>query len=136
MLTPETPHSRSRSLRQLRTLACMLAAASLGACAPAGRPDSAPRPITSRIIVRNYSMNQVTLYLARSGGRWRLGQLEAFTDGDFTVPRSAVYFDEFYFVARPLAGRPFRSDAFLFPTGATAVWTIGNHVATSHVALR
>lgn len=136
MLRPETPHPRSGSFRQLRTLACILAAASLGACASAGRPARATGPDPNRVVVHNYSLDRVAVYLSRDGGLWRLGDVESLSDGNFQVPRTFTYLDKIYFVARPLAGRSFRSESFLFPGGTTAVWTIETQVAMSHVVLR
>lgn len=136
MLTRETPYPRSKSVRQLRALACILAAVSLGACASAGRPDLAASPAASRVVVRNYSLNRVAVYLGRGGSLWRLGDVEAVSDGSFQVPQPLTYPDNVHLVARPLGGRPFRSESFVFPTGTTAVWTIENQVAMSRLMLR
>jgi hypothetical protein len=39
-------------------------------------------------------------------------------------------------VARPLAGRAFRSEPLVFAPGATLVWTIENQPAHSYLSVR
>lgn len=136
MLRPKTLSASSGSFRRLRTLACILGAASLGACASAGGAGHSAGPTANRVVVQNYSFERLAVYLSRNGGLWRLGDVESLSDGSFQVPRALMHVDEVHFVARPLGGRPFRSESFAFPTGATAVWTIETQVAMSHVMLR
>lgn len=138
MLTSEMLSLRSRVLRRARVVTRVLAVAAIAACAPATHHDTAPRPERGSILVRNYKPEYVAIYLARRGGMiWRLGELPGIGDATFTVPRAALaVIDEVYLIARPLAGRPFQSESFLFPSGATAVWTIEGHTSLSHVALR
>jgi len=91
----------------------------------------------SRVVVCNYSWDHVTLYLARRGRVWRLGEIDGLSDGSVPLPRWAhTDLDEIHFVARLLAGRSFRSESFSFPSGATAIWTIGNQAAMSYVTVR
>ncbi len=104
---------------------------------PRGTTPRIPRA-ASRVVVRNYSWDHVTLYLARDGVKAvRLGELEAFSDRTFPIPSWALTeLNDVHLVARQLAGRSFRSESFIFPTGATAVWTIESQPAMSHVMLR
>src|SRR3712207_1187083 len=99
MPTLETPYPRSSSFRQLRALVCVLAVLSLGACASAGGPHPAARPAASRVVVQNYSLNRVAVYLGRSGSLWRLGDVDGFSDGSFQVPQALTYPDNVYFLA-------------------------------------
>jgi hypothetical protein len=141
MLGLETSRPRRAPLAHVcshvRSLACVLAAAALAACAPAGHLESAPSPAANRILVHNQSWARVAVYLARRGDLWRLGELDGLSDGSFSVPRwASADLDEVYFVARPLAGTSFRSESFSFAGGATAVWTIASQSTMSYVALR
>ena len=91
----------------------------------------------SRVVVRNYSWDHVTLYLARRGRVSRLGESQGLSDCSLPLPRWAhADLDEIHFVARPLAGPSFRSESFIFPSGATAIWTIANQAAMSFVTVR
>ena len=137
MRRSETSRSRRKPFARFRSITCALAAAALGACAPAGRPESGPSPVVSRVLVHNYGWDNVTLYLAQRGTLWRIGDVSGLSDVNLPIPRRVLAdLDEVYLVARPIAGRPFRSEPFMFPRGTTAIWTIENPPAMSHVALR
>jgi hypothetical protein len=137
MAGPEILRPGREPLGRVRTLACTLAIAALGACATAGRPEAAPSPIASRVVVRNNSWDHVTLYLGHRGALWRIGDVDGLSDVSFPVPGwLRPDLDDVYFVARPIGGRSFRSEPFAFSRGTTAVWTIGNQAAASYVALR
>jgi hypothetical protein len=138
MLAPELFTPRSRVRRSARLVTGVLGAAALAACAPVTRAGETPRPAAGAVVVRNYKADYVTIYIARRGGMtWRLGELSGFGDRMFSLPASALAdVDEVYLVARPLAGQPFRSESFVIPSGATAVWTIEGQTSLSHVAVR
>lgn len=138
MLGPTTPrHPRATTIRTLREVACVLVAATLVACAPVAPVERAPSPSSHRVVVRNYGWDNLNLYLARHGVLWHLGEVAGFSHGSFAIPpRALADVDDVYFIARRVAGRPFRSEPFLFPRGSTAVWTIENQPALSYVALR
>lgn len=135
MFALRTPCPRARTARILRVVG-LLAAAALSACASAARSENALSPVTTRLLVRNFSPEHVTLYLAGRGSKWRLGEIAGSGDVTLPVPRWALAdIGEVYLVARPLAGRPFRSESFFLPRGGTAIWTIESHPAMSHVVL-
>jgi hypothetical protein len=137
MVGPKTLPPRRRSLGYLRMVASILAFASLAACATPGRSALAPSPAAAQVVVHNYNWDRLTVYLTRRGSSWRLGAIDAFGEAKFVVPHAALAVaEEVYLVARPIAGRPFRSEAFVFSVGGTADWTIQNQVALSSVMVR
>lgn len=104
----------------------------LGPGNPRPRGTARTGRAASRVVVRNYSWDHVTLYLARRGRVWRLGEIEGLSDRSLPLPRLALAdLDEIHFVARPLTGRSFRLESFIFPSGATAICTIANQAAMS-----
>jgi hypothetical protein len=137
MVRSEILPAGRRSLGHLRALACVLAATSLTACATAGHSDPAPSPVANRVVVHNYNWDRLTVYIAGRGTSWRLGAIDGLDEATFRVPRAALAsVEDVHLVARPIAGASFRSESFVFPGGTTAVWTVQNQTALSHVILR
>jgi hypothetical protein len=100
------------------------------------RGERTPSPVANRVVVRNYKWDRLTVYLAGRGAPTCLGVIEGLAEDTFPIPRWALASaDEIYFVARPLAGSSFRSESFVFRSGAAVVWTVGNQTAMSYVML-
>ena len=92
----------------------------------------------SSIVVENNSWDRVTVYVSRGDQLWRLGDVSALAHTEFPVQRLGFLADgrSTFLVAHPLAGRSFRSEQFMFPSGGVAVWTIENQSGLSHVSVR
>jgi hypothetical protein len=136
MVGAETRRPQRRPLGYLGALACILTVPSLGACANAGHGERTPSPVANRVVVRNYKWDRLTVYLAGRGAPTQLGVIEGLAEETFPVPRWALAsVDEIYLVARPVAASSFRSESFVFRSGATVVWTVGNQTAMSYVVL-
>jgi hypothetical protein len=93
----------------------------------------------THVVVSNQSWQRVTVYITQGSMLWRLGDVEARSDATLplkNVGRSLIG-STTYFVARPLAGTPFRSEGFeIGARGGVPIWTIENHTATSFVTIR
>ena len=127
--------------RHLTTFTVALGMAAAMACASSGSvgaraAQSAVAP--SSIVVENNSWDRVTVYVSRGDQLWRLGDVGALGRTEFPIQRFGFLADgrSTFLVAHPLAGRSFRSEQFMFPSGGVAVWTIENQSGLSHVSLR
>jgi hypothetical protein len=126
---------------RLRVLMPILAGALLTACASggggAGYRAGTPE-LSSNLVVKNNSWDPVTVYVATSGQPLRVGSVDATSTRSFSLDsfRSAMEGRDAYLVARPLAGRPFRSEGFAFWPGHTTIWTIENRSALSQLVVR
>lgn len=126
-----------------RVASVMLVAGALGAgaCATGGGVGyraAAADGASSAILIENNSWDPVTVYVSRSGQLWRLGDVPALGKIRFSAQRIGFVADggTTYLVARPLAGRTYRSEPFMFPRGGVAVWTIENQTGLSHISVR
>jgi hypothetical protein len=92
----------------------------------------------NHVVVSNQSWNRVTVYISQGSAVWRLGDVEAKSDRSLSLKNlGKSLFGTVYFVGRPLAGTPFRSEAFeMNPRSGVPIWTIDNHAATSFVTIR
>jgi hypothetical protein len=122
-----------------RMLLPIFAWALLTACASSGagyHDEALERPST--LTVENHSWAPVTVYIARDGVPWRLGDVEASSGRSFSLSSFGFTTDgrDVYLVARPLAGSSFRSEEFAFMQGRTTVWTIENASSLSTVVMR
>lgn len=129
-------------------VAPFIVSALLAACASGGA-SAHPEPAAvdneaetndgpNHVVVSNQSWNRVTVYISQGAAVWRLGDVEAKTDRVLPLKSLArTLVGTVFFVGRPLAGMPFRSDAFeMSPHGGVPIWTIENHDATSFVTIR
>lgn len=131
---------RSSLSRHVALLVMLLSGAGLTACASAGvgARAAAAGVAASSVVVENNSWDRVTVYISRGDQLWRLGDVGALGRTEFPIQRFGFLADgrSTFLVAHPLAGRSFRSEQFMFPTGGVAVWTIENQSGLSHVSLR
>ena len=120
----------SFALVSVATLACASSGVGMRAAQSANSPAS--------IVVENNSWDRVTVYVSRGDQLWRLGDVGALGRTEFPIQRFGFLTDgrSTYLVAHPLAGRSFRSEQFMFPSGGVAVWTIENQNGLSHVSVR
>jgi hypothetical protein len=97
----------------------------------------APEPSTA-LFVENNSWSRVTVYLAISGQSTRIGDVESMSRRTFSLEKvsTAQNASDLYFIARPLAGQPFRSQSFMYSPGRKTVWTIENQSSLSQLVVR
>jgi hypothetical protein len=111
----------------------------LTACASVGggSHDQAPEE-PSALFVENRSWSPVTVYLSASGQAMRVGSVDSFSHQSFSLEKypTALNGGDLFLVARPLAGRPFRSESFVYSPGRTTVWTIENQSSLSQLVVR
>jgi hypothetical protein len=126
--------------RRCATAVAFVAGASMAACATSGSVGqrAAMLETESSVVIQNNSWEYVTVYVQRNGTLWRVGDVEAMGKARFSMARFGFMADggSTSLVARPLAGQAFQSESFIFPVGRTAVWTIENQSAFSHVVVR
>jgi hypothetical protein len=96
------------------------------------------QPGISGLIIRNNNWNDMTVYLVQGGARLRVGEVSGFSQEVFPAARLGMLTGGTgaFLVARPLAGRPFRSENLTFTPGRTLVWTIENQPSHSYLSLR
>jgi hypothetical protein len=141
--------SRNVHRDRLHVVLPLIAATLLGACASGGARDLAERSAPDRsawasdapthVVVTNHSWERVTVYVSQGSAAWRLGEVEANTERSLPLGSfwTALQNGSVFFVGRPLAGTPFRSEAFTIgPRSGIPVWTIENYTAASFVLLR
>ena len=136
------PITASRLRATLRTGLCLAALSGgitlLAACATSGGMEERGMYDPVGLLVRNDSWNSVTVYVARGGVRWRLGDVSVSSTEFFPAERLdlAGNLDGAYLVARPLGQPAFRSEPLIFAPGKTLVWTIANQRAHSYLSVR
>jgi hypothetical protein len=125
----------------LHTITLIAALALSSACASSqlepGELGVAPSITTVRI--ENNSWDRITVYaMTAAGQRISLGHVDANSSQTFASKslRSLSPGSGTYFIARPLAGDPFRSDTFMLPMNGQVVWTVHNQRALSKVVIR
>jgi hypothetical protein len=141
--------SRSVGGGRLRIVLPVVMSALLGACASGGVgreagqlvPEVAPEggETPSHAMVNNQSGDRVTVYISQGAETWRLGEVEPYSRRTLPLGNAAMALTgrSVYFIARPLAGRPYRSETFgVSPDGGMPSWTIENYTAFSYVSLR
>jgi hypothetical protein len=112
----------------------MLGCATSGSMSERGAPNLEP----SGLIVRNNNWNSMTVYLVQGGARVRVGEVNGFSQEVFPTSRLGMLTGGTgtFLVARPFAGRPFRSETLVFTPGRMLVWTIENQPAHSYLSVR
>ena len=139
-VTVQCARLRPSAFRQLAVLAIVVGAGITG-CASSGSVGAraaAAAVSPSAVVVENNSWDRVTVYISRGDQLWRLGDVGALGRTEFPMHRLGFLADGrgTFLVAHPLAGRSFRSEQFMFPTGGVAVWTIENQAGLSHISMR
>jgi hypothetical protein len=140
-VTVQRARLRASLSRHLAALAIVAAVAGSTACASSGGVGMRAAAVgssPSSILVENNSWDRVTVYISRGDQLWRLGDVSALARTEFPIQRLGFLADgrSTFLVAHPLAGRSFRSEQFMFPSGGVAVWTIENQSGLSHVSVR
>lgn len=114
--------------------------ATLGGCATSGgmKGQVAPNLQPTSLIVQNNNWNNMTVYVVQGGERRRVGDVNGFSVAVFPANRLGSFGGPggTFLVARPLAGRAFRSEPLVFTPGRTLIWTIENQPAYSHLSVR
>jgi hypothetical protein len=139
-ITVRSARLRAVACRHLVFLTLALGATTLSGCASTGvgYRAAAANAAPSSVVIENNSWDRVTVYISRGDQLWRLGDVGALARTEFPIGRLGFIADgrSAFLVAHPLAGRSFRSEQFMFPSGGVAVWTIENASGLSHVSVR
>jgi hypothetical protein len=116
----------------VHVLVGLLGAAALAACAPPAHVESAPSPVTGRVVVHNHTQHELVLFLSRPGKVWRLGMVGARGDASVAVPAEVhPEAGDFQLMAWKIGGPFFSSESFSLLGGVTAEWSIGREAAQS-----
>jgi hypothetical protein len=141
MISASSARLRAGISRHLWVIGLVVGSGMLNACATAGaaRGGIASGIGPSEVVVENNSWSRVTVYAATQGGQpVRLGVVEGFSQATFPARRLNLLMGGggAFLIARPLAGRAFRSETFLPPSNGVVVWRIQNQSAYSYITVR
>jgi hypothetical protein len=118
----------------------MLAAA---ACASHAPDEAGPAPISRadttqdstglQVRVDNQNINDMNIYLLRSGSRFLVGQAGGLSKTTLTIPEAMTPGDlRVRLIADPIGGsRPITTPVLIVPPGQSVYWSIGSDPATS-----
>jgi hypothetical protein len=118
----------------------MLAAAGCASHAPdqAGpaqisRADSARDSTGLQVQIDNQNINDMSIYLLRTGSRFLVGQAGGLSKTTLTIPEGITPPDlRVRLLAEPIGGsRPIATPVLIVPSGQRIYWSIGSDPATS-----
>jgi hypothetical protein len=127
-------------LRAGMAVALMLAAAGCASHAPdeAGpapmsRADSARDSTGLQVQIDNQNINDMSIYLLRTGSRFLVGQAGGLSKTMLTIPEGITPTDlRVRLLAEPIGGsRPIATPVLIVPSGQRIYWSIGSDPATS-----
>lgn len=131
---------RAAISKRLCIVALVSGIATLGGCATSGgmAERRAPSLEPGALIVQNNNWNNMTVYVAQGGDFRRIGEVNGFSTAVFPPTRLGSFGGPggTFLIARPLAGRAFRSEPLVFSPGRTVIWTIENQPLHSHLSVR
>ena len=132
---------RSSARHRVRATAVIAGIALLPACATSrsAHDESAPPPATTTVTIENQSWDHISVYMVTAAGqRIGLGRVEGNSVTTFSAKTVGALTagSGTYFIARPLAGKTFRSETFTLPFRGRVIWTIQNQRSLSQVILR
>lgn len=101
--------------------------------APISRAESARNSTALQVQIDNQNINDMTIYLLRSGSRFLVGQAGGLSKTTLTIPEGMTPTDlRVRLVAEPIGGnRPIATPVLLVPAGQSIYWSIGSDPATS-----
>jgi hypothetical protein len=130
-----------KDLRAGMTVFLMLAVAACASHAPAetagpapvSRADSARDSTGLQVQIDNQNINDMSIYLARTGTRFLVGQAGGLSKTTLTIPEAMTPGDlRVRLIAEPLGGsRPIATPVLIVPPGQRIYWSIGSDPATS-----
>jgi hypothetical protein len=101
--------------------------------APMSRADSAGDSTGLQVRVDNQNINDMNIYLLRSGSRFLVGQAGGLSKTTLTIPEAMTPGDlRVRLIAEPIGGsRPITTPVLIVPPGQHVYWSIGSDPATS-----
>lgn len=101
--------------------------------APINRADSARDSTGLQVQIDNQNINDMSVYLLRSGSRFLLGQAGGLSKTTLTIPEGMTPTDlRVRLIAEPIGGtRPIATPVLVVPPGQRIYWSIGSDPATS-----
>jgi hypothetical protein len=101
--------------------------------APMSRADSARDSTGLQVQIDNQNINDMTIYLLRTGSRFLVGQAGGLSKTTLTIPEGITPPDlRVRLIAEPIGGsRPIRTPVLIVPRGQRVYWSIGSDPATS-----
>ena len=116
----------------LATGACASHAPDEAGPAPISRADSARDSTGLQVQIDNQNINDMSVYLVRSGSRFLIGQAGGLSKTTLTIPDGMTPDSRVRLLAEPLGGsRPISTPALIVPPGQRIYWSIGSDPATS-----
>jgi hypothetical protein len=129
-----------KDLRAGMTVFLMLAVAACASHAPAetagpapvSRADSARDSTGLQVQIDNQNINDMSIYLARTGTRFLVGQAGGLSKTTLTIPEGMTPDLRVRLIAEPIGGsRPIATPVLIVPPGQRIYWSIGSDPATS-----
>jgi hypothetical protein len=101
--------------------------------APISRADSARDSTGLQVRIDNQNINDMNIYLVRSGSRFLVGQAGGLNKTTLTIPEAMTPGDlRVRLIAEPIGGsRPIATPVLIVPPGQRVYWSIGSDPATS-----
>ena len=101
--------------------------------APISRADSARDSTGLQVQIDNQNINDMSIYLLRSGSRFLVGQAGGLSKTTLTIPEGITPTDlRVRLIAEPIGGsRPIATPVLMVPPGQRIYWSIGSDPATS-----
>jgi hypothetical protein len=117
----------------LAATACASHAPDEAGPAPISRADSAGDSTGLQVQIDNQNINDMSIYLVRSGSRFLVGQAGGMSKTTLTIPEGITPTDfRVRLIAEPIGGsRPIATPVLIVPRGQRVYWSIGSDAATS-----
>jgi hypothetical protein len=117
----------------LAAAACASHAPDEAGPAPISRSDSAGDSTGLQVQIDNQNINDMSIYLLRSGARFLVGQAGGLSKTTLTIPEAMTPTDlRVRLIAEPIGGsRPIATPVLIVPAGQRIFWSIGSDPATS-----
>ena len=117
----------------LAAAACASHAPDVAGPAPISRADGARDSTGLQVQIDNQNINDMSIYLLRSGARFLVGQAGGLSKTTLTIPEAMTATDlRVRLMAEPIGGsRPIATPVLIVPPGQRVYWSIGSDPATS-----
>ena len=117
----------------LAAAACASHAPDQAGPAPISRADSARDSTGLQVQIDNQNINDMSIYLLRSGSRFLVGQAGWLSKTTLMIPEGMTPTDlRVRLIAEPIGGsRPIATPVLIVPHGQRIYWSIGSDPATS-----
>ena len=120
----------------LAATACASHAPDEAGPAPISRADSAEASTGLQVQVDNQNINDMNIYLVRSGSRFLVGQAGGLSKTTLTIPQAMTPGDlRVKLIAEPIGGsRRIATPVLIVPPGQRVYWSIGSDPSTSNAS--